>query len=156
MIVILGGMVDYSYFDYHVVRDGTFDPDRAEDYDAIFRCPACSDVGMTCADPDDSYGSFQISCSCDSYFGVEGWNRIPDTDPRVQEILAASKYDFKPKYWWEITLAEFTHYDAAPDRDIGEEVEWTPFPEHKFWLTGDQSYNQTFLTTEGEFHFGYD
>ena len=153
MIVILGSMLDYNCFDE---QEDAFEPDSEDEYDALFKCPACSKVGITYANPEDSYGSFQISCICGAYFGVEEWNRIPDTDHRVLEILAASEHDLKPKYWWEITLAEFTHYDAAEDRTVDEEVEWTPFPEHKFWFTIDQAYNRTFLTTLGEFHFGYD
>jgi hypothetical protein len=155
MIVILGSIFDYSYFDDDE-QEEPFEADCEDDYDALFKCPACSKVVITYANPEDSYGSFQISCSCNSYFGIEGWSRISDTDPRVLEIIKASTYDITPKYWWELTLAEFTHYDGAEDRTIDEEPEWIPFPEHKFWLSQDQVYNRTFLTTLGEFHFGFD
>lgn len=156
MIVILGSLIEYSYFDTE--QEDPFEPPSgSDDYEALIKCPACSAVKRTYANPEDSYGGFQISCcKCEYYFGIEEWTQIPDTDPRVLEIVGAGSSGIKPKYWWELTLVEFTHYDAAQDRTVHEDVEWTPFPVHKFWLTEDQVYNKTFLTTTGEFHFGYD
>jgi hypothetical protein len=146
--------------------------DMGEDPDMVLLCPQCKKYRQVWGDPYGSYGSFQIACrghpdDCD-YMGIELGSRIQPEDRPAGDIESGIDIS-KFKFWYNCEILLFTEYnkmeDYHYDSDEFKELEakwlsgntvWTKFNPPRYYLKESECYNQTLLTEDGEFHFGYD
>lgn len=162
MFVILGSHINYDSDDDSDDDSEDFDYKKTpyeDKYEALLKCSFCNLWSQTYAEPNDSYGNFQIRCDiCDKFMGIESYDRI--------DVPIDNNYE----YWWKCELSEFTHYNKMSDFDDYDSPEfkelekkycegntvWVPFPEPRYQFTQNECYNSTFLTKHGDFHFGCD
>ena len=130
------------------------------DSDIVIKCPKCNFNAIHgIGEQDDTYSvGFALSCDGGHYMGIESYKRVDSLDPEHGDFC------------YDVQLVEFTHYNTMDnchyETDTFKELEkkwlagstvWGELKPHVFVFDDiDKVYNKTFLTTTGEFHFGFD